>query len=267
MTRDYDPVESGLYESEDFVDGYLPFRQPPAPAAAQYAQAIEEVLVSRNLSRLVDVGCGPATLLATLRPNSMPSLRSIGLLDLSRPMLAVAESNLEVWKEAGVAVESFCLDLAAFDYSGWHAALLSDVTHLLRDADALARQFCEDMVAVFVRYGTPEQIEQTTWYRYFPEALEQELLRHEREEEFVNAMTRADNYAHRTIAIDESRIVSTAEASARLAGKGYSTLHLISEEAHSRGMERFAAENSESTMLWNAPRTLEVWTPNPSAEN
>jgi ubiquinone/menaquinone biosynthesis C-methylase UbiE len=216
-------------------------------------------VMSRLLSRvsglgarvLLDVGCGPGTYIAALEEAT--GRRCIGV-DPSERMLRLARE-----RSARVAFSRGAAESLGFGDASVDLAFSVDVIHHVRDRDAGFREIHR----VLRRAGsvcTVTDSEKTIRERrplaaYFPEIIDVELSRYPSIATLRDEMEDAGLRVTEEEEVEWSRPVLAIDA---YRDKAFSSLHLITDEAFRRGIERME-EDLRRGPIPNVSRYVMLW--------
>lgn len=223
------------YERAGVAETYRRVRGLPAETLGLWRQLLRELVPTREIARVADLGCSTGRFVGCLREAF--GARIIGL-DPSTRMLAAAERVTAV-HYAGAEAERLPLARASLD-----VAFLSMMWHHLRDPRMAVAELARTLRpagVVFLRTPTVDLLGQFAFLRFFPEsrALDERRMP-------SRAVLRAlfvgggfTEWAQRTV---EQRMTDGPEEyRERVRARGFSSLQQISDEAFARGLAQFEA--------------------------
>jgi ubiquinone/menaquinone biosynthesis C-methylase UbiE len=221
------------YERAGVVETYRRVRGLPAETLRLWRDLLRDLVSTRGVTRVADVGCGTGRFAGCLKEAFGAPI--IGL-DPSTRMLAAADRETAV-HYAGADAERLPLAAASID-----VAFLSMVWHHLRDPRAAVVELARVVRppgAVFVRTPTVDLLDHFVFLRFFPEsrALDERRLPTRAALRALFGAGGFTDVVHRTV---EQRMADgPAEYRERVRARGFSSLQQISDEAFARGLVGF----------------------------
>ena len=205
-------------------------------------------------SRVLEVGCGTGNYVIALHEATRSSSWGV---DPSEEMLAIARARSESVQFVLGAAEALPFSDECFDF-----LFAIDVIHHAADpAASFAEAFRVLRTGGRACVGTDDEasIRARPHSRYFPETVAVELARYPAIADLRSALTAA-GFA----ALTEKRTVSSYRVTESRAyrDRAFSSLHLISQDAHRRGLARLERD-LEAGPIEGAARRLLVWAVKP----
>jgi ubiquinone/menaquinone biosynthesis C-methylase UbiE len=223
------------YERAGVAETYRRVRTLPAATLDVWRDLLRELVSTRGLTRVADVGCGTGRFVGCLREAfGVP----IVALDPSMRMLATAAEQAGTHYAAAEA-ERLPVRTASLD-----VAFLSMMWHHVRDATAAVRELARTVRsggAVFMRTPTVDLLDQFEFLRFFPESRALDARRMP-SRAGLEALFAGDGFtitARRTI---EQRMADGPEQyRERVRARAFSSLQEITDDAFARGLAKFDA--------------------------
>jgi ubiquinone/menaquinone biosynthesis C-methylase UbiE len=223
------------YDGRGVAETYRRVRRLPAEALALWRDLLRELVPTRDIARVADVGCGTGRFVGCLREAFGAPV--VGL-DPSLRMLSNADAAPAVLYAAGEA-ERLPLARASVD-----VAFLSMTWHHLREPRKAVEELARTVRpagAVVVRTPTVELLDEFPFFRCFPEsrALDERRMPSRTALRELFDAGGFGECAQRTV---EQRMTDTAEEyRERVRARGFSSLQQISDAAFARGLAAFEA--------------------------
>lgn len=217
------------------AETYRRVRRLPAEARALWRDLLRELVPTRDITRVADVGCGTGRFVGCLREAFGAPV--VGL-DPSMRMLSTADAEPAARYAAGEA-ERLPLARATLD-----VAFLSMVWHHLREPRRAVEELARTVRpagAVVVRTPTVELLDHFPFLRCFPEsrALDERRMPSRTTLRELFGAGGFTESAQRTV---EQRVTDTAEEyRERVRARAFSSLQQISDAAFARGLAAFEA--------------------------
>jgi ubiquinone/menaquinone biosynthesis C-methylase UbiE len=223
------------YERAGVAETYRRVRGLPADTLLLWSQLLRELVPTREITRVADLGCGTGRFVGCLREAFGAPI--IGL-DPSTGMLRTAERGPTV-HYAAAAAEHLPLTRASLD-----VAFLSMMWHHLREPRAVVAELARTLRgdgAVFLRTPTVDVLDQFAFLRFFPEsrALDERRMPSRTALRGLFVAGGFTEWAQRTV--EQRMSDGPDEYRERVRARGFSSLQQISDEAFARGLAQFEA--------------------------
>jgi SAM-dependent methyltransferase len=223
------------YERAGVAETYRRVRTLPAETLTLWRALLRELVPTRGIARVADVGCGTGRFVGCL--NEAFGVPVIGL-DPSAQMLAAADRAAAV-HYATAEAERLPLATASID-----VAFLSMMWHHLRDAEAAVAELERTVRpggAVFVRTPTVDLLDQFPFLECFPESRALDARRMP-SRSGLRALFVAAGFAEAAQRTVEQRLSDGPEDYLeRVRARSFSSLQQIPDDAFARGLARFEA--------------------------
>lgn len=221
------------YERAGVAETYRRVRTLPAETLTLWRELLRELVPTRGITRVADLGCGTGRFVGCL--NEAFGVPVIGL-DPSARMLAAADREVSV-HYATAEAEKLPLATASID-----VAFLSMMWHHLRDAEAAVAELARTVRpagSVFVRTPTIDLLDQFPFLQFFPEsrALDERRMPSRTGLRALFLAAGFSEAAQRTV---EQRMSEGPEDyRERVRARSFSSLQQIPDDAFARGLARF----------------------------
>ena len=221
------------YDRAGVAESYRRVRGLPAETLVLWRDLLRELVPTRDIRRVADLGCGTGRFIGCLKEAFGAPI--IGL-DPSTRMLAAADRDAAA-HYAGAEAERLPLAAASID-----VAFLSMMWHHLRDARAAVAELSRAVRpagSVFVRTATVDLMDELPFFEFFPEsrALDERRMPSRAGLRALFVAAGFTELAQRTVVQRMSD--GPEDYRERVRARGFSSLQQISDEAFARGLAGF----------------------------